>query len=223
MSSAGSLSHVISQGECLASIAHKYGFLNYRTIYDHADNTEFRRKRPNPNVVFPGDVVVIPARTVRDEQCQTDSRHTFRLGKFDVRLRLVLRDRNGQPYKSKRFELSAGGATLNGMTDSKGLVEAPVPANAESAHLTIWLSDEGDNSAPTELDVQLGHLDPIDEIQGIQGRLNNLGFFCGPCDGIAGPRTRQALRLFQEHFGLKATGEQDDETRAKLAGTHDSV
>lgn len=40
--------HVVKQGECLTRIAARYGFGDYRVIYDHPANTEFKRKRPNP-------------------------------------------------------------------------------------------------------------------------------------------------------------------------------
>lgn len=41
--------HVVKQGECLIRIAASYGFGDYRIIYDHPENAEFKRKRPNPN------------------------------------------------------------------------------------------------------------------------------------------------------------------------------
>jgi hypothetical protein len=33
---------------------------NWRTIYDHPSNADFKRKRPNPNLIFPGDRIFIP-------------------------------------------------------------------------------------------------------------------------------------------------------------------
>jgi hypothetical protein len=49
-----------------------------------------------------------------------------------------------------------------------------------------------------------------------QSRLNALGFPAGSADGIAGGRTRQAIRQFQQAKGLPATGELDAATLSAL-------
>ena len=51
--------HVVKQGECLSSIAHACGFASYKPVYEHADNADFRKKRPDPAVIFPGDEIAI--------------------------------------------------------------------------------------------------------------------------------------------------------------------
>ena len=38
----------------------KYGFYNWKMIYEHPDNKDFKDKRTNPNILFPGDRVLIP-------------------------------------------------------------------------------------------------------------------------------------------------------------------
>lgn len=47
---------------------------------------------------------------------------------------------------------------------------------------------------------------PVAEIQTL---LNRLGYDAGPVDGASGPRTRQAIRAFQNANGLAPTGEPD--------------
>lgn len=49
-----------------------------------------------------------------------------------------------------------------------------------------------------------------------QARLNALGFQAGTADGIAGNRTRQAIRQFQQSKGLPVTGVLDGPTLAAL-------
>ena len=80
--------HIVKQGESVAGIAKKYGFSNWLTIYNHADNAELKQKRPNPNVLYPGDKVVIPEKTVKEESGATEQRHRFRF-KGDITLSLA--------------------------------------------------------------------------------------------------------------------------------------
>lgn len=68
------MEHVVRQGECLSAIAKRYGFASYRIIYDHPDNAELRRARPNPNLLFPGDVIVIPDRNCNGDMIRDDWR-----------------------------------------------------------------------------------------------------------------------------------------------------
>jgi hypothetical protein len=52
--------YTIKSGDTLSRIAHAHGFRSWRALYDHPDNAAFRRLRPNPNKIFPGDVIQIP-------------------------------------------------------------------------------------------------------------------------------------------------------------------
>ena len=49
----------------------------------------------------------------------------------------------------------------------------------------------------------------VDDIQTLQGRLNELGYAAGPVDGVAGRKTEGALREFQRDHGLPETGNVD--------------
>lgn len=55
-----SIPHTVRAGETLSSIARRYNIASWREIYWHDVNKDFRRKRPNENLIFPGDVVIIP-------------------------------------------------------------------------------------------------------------------------------------------------------------------
>lgn len=52
--------HIVRPGENLTTIARSYGVTDWRTIYEHANNSDLRRKRPNPNHIAPGDTIFIP-------------------------------------------------------------------------------------------------------------------------------------------------------------------
>ncbi len=56
-----------------------------------------------------------------------------------------------------------------------------------------------------------------DDVAVVQRRLNALGFDAGRPDGMLGPRTRTALRDWQDSAGLPVTGEIDSRVMAHLA------
>jgi len=68
----------------------------------------------------------------------------------------------------------------------------------------------------------LGHIDPITEISGVQGRLANLGMYSGPIDGESSQELTEAIRAFQRKnlSESEATGLMDDKTRDKLKQLH---
>jgi hypothetical protein len=55
-----SIQYSVQRGDTLSAIARRHG-ITWQQLYNHPDNAEFRRKRPNPNLIFPGDVVMIPS------------------------------------------------------------------------------------------------------------------------------------------------------------------
>ena len=54
------------------------------------------------------------------------------------------------------------------------------------------------------------------EPDGTQQLLASLGFYTGPIDGIAGPRTKAAIKAAQKEYGMDATGKSDKELLTKL-------
>jgi peptidoglycan hydrolase-like protein with peptidoglycan-binding domain len=62
-----------------------------------------------------------------------------------------------------------------------------------------------------------------DNIRQVQLGLRDKGFEPGPIDGIPGVRTKEAVRNFQDRYGMKASGEIDNQTlyalgKPELAG-----
>jgi peptidoglycan hydrolase-like protein with peptidoglycan-binding domain len=51
-----------------------------------------------------------------------------------------------------------------------------------------------------------------EQIRRVQQALQKKGISPGPIDGIIGPITMQAVRKFQERFGIGASGEIDNQT-----------
>lgn len=212
----------VQQGECLASIAKKCGFPDYKKIYDHPSNAAFRKKRPNPNHIYPGDELYIPDLEERVESRSADTLHQFKRKGSTVLLRLLLKDPDEKPLANIKFKLDVGEVVIEDMTDGQGMLEVKVPADAESGLLIVWADSDDEEKIYTRI-VRVGHLDPISEIEGVQARLNNLGFACGAVDGIAGEKTKAALMGFQHSVGLTVTGEVDDDTLDKLEDAHDGT
>jgi len=56
-----------------------------------------------------------------------------------------------------------------------------------------------------------------DRVSKLQQALQQKGFDPGPIDGVIGPRTREAVRNFQEKYGISST-EIDNQTLYALGG-----
>lgn len=214
--------HVVKQGDCLYRIAKHYGFADWRTIYDHADNEAFRAKRPNPNVIFPGDELAIPDKDVKQVVLPTTSKHKLRVKRPKVMLRMQLKNELDEPLAGKQFELRFGEELHEGTTDGDGILEVKVKPGDEAGELTVWGS--GDREAERWFwTIGVGHLDPVEELEGVRQRLNNLGFYCEPNGHEPDDTLRLAVKGFQRVAELEQTGEVDDATRGKLVELHGDV
>jgi len=58
--------YIVKSGDTLVAIAKKHGFADWREIYNHPDNLSFKTKRPNPDKIFPGDILNIPGQSSTD-------------------------------------------------------------------------------------------------------------------------------------------------------------
>lgn len=209
--------HIVEQGEYLASIAKDYGFSDWHTIYNHPQNASLKKKRPNPNVLLPGDEIFIPDKQLRQESCPTEKKHRFKVNVPKAWLKIVLKDADRKPIKNQPYTLIVAWLTFVGNTSEAGLVQEKIPIGVETGSLKL-------DKMNLAWNLKIGHLDPIEEldkkaiISGMQARLNNLGFLCGPIDGILGPRTRGAIRKFHLDVMKRKTssGEPDDDTQQAL-------
>ena len=207
--------HIVEQGDCFSSIAKEYGFLE-RTLWNHPANAALKQKRKNPNVLLPGDVVVIPDRESGAENAATEQKHIFKARgeKVKLQLRLLL---NNKPRTNLSYTIIVDGNMIEGKTDSDGWINTPIPAVARTAKLVISSA-----AISEEYDLGLGFLDPAEEISGVKGRLGNLGFYGGDLDDSPNANLGSALNGFQKENGLEETGIADEATKSKLVEIHGS-
>ena len=211
--------YTVEQGDCLSSIAESFDFADWQTIYNDPNNAELRNLRPNPNVLYPGDTVYIPDKRLKQVDCSVDRKHQFVIKRAKTWLRVLIRDGQQVPAAGCKYHLDIDGIShSNGKLGTNGMLAVKIPAKSKSGVLTVWFDDEAPVGNSWKL--RLGHLDPVQEMTGIQARLNNLGYPCGAVDGIIGPLTRAAICSFQTDNSLKVDGIPGSITQAKLKELH---
>src|SRR5271156_169787 len=206
--------YTVEQGDHLSSIAKDYGFTDYTVIWDHPNNADLKNKRKNPNILLPGDEVFVPDMEEKQESGATDKRHTFKVDKKTLKLRLVLEDIYEKPIAGAQCALLVDGQVFQLTTDGHGKLEQDIPLDAKEGVLTI----RGDQTpfANEVIPIKIGHLDPIDEPSGQVGRLNNLGYSAGPLDGSDDDAFNSAVEEFQCDNGLTVDGICGPQTQSKL-------
>jgi N-acetylmuramoyl-L-alanine amidase len=214
--------HEVRQGEWVSKISAQYGITDWQRVWNHPNNSDLRQKREEPNVICPGDLLFIPERELRVENCPTDNRHCFTLRIGKKKLKLVLVDFEHKPRTGITCTLEIDNQLWgNTETDGQGELEFEIPERASAARLFV-----GEDRSES-YEVGLGHLDPIDEVTGYQQRLSNLGYYSGEIDGIDGFVTKSAVRSFQDYENfmagtevLKVDGIMGPKTKARLELRH---
>jgi Putative peptidoglycan binding domain len=201
--------YVVKQGDCISSIAKDHGYF-WETIWNDPANSELKETRVDPNVLLPGDRVTLPEKATKQDVGATEERHRFvRRGEpAFMRVRIL---KGGQPRSNEPYTLEVGATQTSGVLDVEGTADIPIQGNASVGVLTVGEADD-----QTKHRFFLGEVNPITEVSGIQGRLANLSFDCGPIDGVLGPKTRSAIKAFQRLNKLKVNGQPDTETRNAL-------
>lgn len=125
-------------------------------------------------------------------------------------LNLELLDSTNTPFKHRPVSIRWDGGEAVTQTDAAGRISVEIPAGVGVATLQV---------AWREFTLDFGLL-PVSEVAGAQARLNQLNFFSGPVDGILGPVTTRALRMFQAAQSIPESGALDAATQAALVQRH---
>ncbi len=206
--------HVVQQGECIGTIAKAYGFSS-KALYEHPDNADLRKIRPNPSILYPGDKVVVPERSAKEVSVESGAKHSFNVKRPKRELRLVLRDHMGKAIAGESYVIEADDERTEGETSGDGELKHPIDS---ARQVTLTIRDR-------VLVLDCGYINPMADTpdEGASGaceRLRNMGYAVDEGSGPLGPSTRVALALFQHDAKLEVTGELDDATRAKLIEAH---
>lgn len=197
----------VGSGEGTSSLAKKNGFF-WKTIWNHPENSELRQKRKDHNVLHQDDDIFIPDKELKTVSKSTDAEHTFKRKGEPCQIKLQLFSNQDTPRANEAYTLDVEGSLIDGKTDGEGILKHFIPGEAKSARLILRGGEE-------IIPIQIGYLDPIDTIIGVQQRLNNMGFVC-PFSDELDEGTQQALRKFQAENDMEETGEIDEATKSKL-------
>jgi hypothetical protein len=208
--------YVVQQGDCLVSIAEAHGF-RWKDLWTLPENQALRNLRKDPNVLNPGDVVLMPDKRLKYEKRSTGQKHKFvRLGTKAI-VRLQLLDTSQKPRPGLRYVANLDTREYEDVTDSNGYLTVPIAATDEK--MTLHVGDSGQEEV---YELALGNVDPVDEMKGVKDRLRNLGYQVESELDEAEDLLHDAIVDFQRTAGLPESGEIDEETRKRLVAVHGS-
>lgn len=207
----------VRRGDTLSSLAAKHGLPSWKVIFDHPENEEFRRLRPDPNLIEPGDTVWIPFATPKWSSHQTGATHRFHLVADPLYLRLRLLDDRGSPLANLPCRVVVDGASIvpDAHTDEAGVLEVALPSTARRAEVAtdrhVWALEVGD-LRPIPSGSRSG-------LNGVRQRLANLAYMTSAADGST-PDVIMALKSFQRDQELMPTGRMTTMTCSRLVAEH---
>jgi hypothetical protein len=206
-----SRTYIVKQGEHLAGIAAKHGFTNHRVIFDNPANAELKKLRPNPNILFPDDQVVIPDKVIKEVPKPTDKKHVFAVTLQELRFRVKVLNLSDEAFNGQ-MKLVAG-TTSTDMEQKNNVHEAEIAPLVTEAKLQF--EPAADKTQRADILLEVGSLDPITKQSGQRERLNNLAYFAGFSETPNPDQFRWAVEEFQadhrDSDGLRVTGVCDEQ------------
>jgi type VI secretion system secreted protein VgrG len=206
---------VIAQGDYMTKLAFRYGF-DPDAVWNDPKNADLKKKRTDPNMLAPGDVLMVPENKPNWVSASIGSSNGFvaTVPRVPVSVKFV---QDGKPLANEPYHLQGlkpkPGDPDPATTDGDGCIHLEVPVTVTS--FGVYL-----DSLSEVHRVRVGHLDPPDEPTGARMRLGLLGVLGRPGgrEQVEGPDAEllAALKVFQRTNGLTVTGKLDAATTAKL-------
>jgi hypothetical protein len=209
--------HCVEQGESTTRLAYENG-LFWKTVWNHPNNAELRVLRKDQNVLYPGDEIFIPTIRPKVVTAATGERHRFQRLGIPEKLNVQFLGLDGQPLANEAYVLRVDGDSIRGNLDGEGWLRVPIPPEALLAQVRV-----GQCGELAELDLALGHLDPVTELTGVQARLRNLGFYQGSIDGNPSEELTYAVRAFRLKYKLDQAPEEQEDGKSENAEPEQDV
>jgi hypothetical protein len=197
--------HVVSQGECIYSIAASTGH-DWKTIWEHPDNAALKEARKDPGVLLAGDKVHVPDIEPKTINLETGRRHRIVITGQYVPLRLRMCDADGEPIANARYRLEVAGRDREISTDGTGQIDTQVPATAQEAKLTRVETGE-------VYTLNLGHMDPPNSSSAVRKRLANLGYNVESEEGELDEHSLGVVAAFREDATIDPQATADEVLR----------
>src|SRR5216117_2469351 len=114
--------HTVAQGESIASIALSYGFFDWQKIYNLPENASLKQKRPQPEILFPGDEVFVPDLETKEYSKPTDQKHKFKLKQGQpTKLKIIVKNEKDEALSNKPYTLTLDDSLVfKGTTNGEG-------------------------------------------------------------------------------------------------------
>ncbi len=208
------IKHVVAPGQTAEGIIWSYTLDDYKAVWMNGDNAKLRDARPDPNLLMPGDTIVIPEPKPKTYSLATGKNHriVLKVPKKELRLRILLH--KDEPLAGAGYRLSVDGEKnpRQGTTDGDGLLKEVVRCDRAGALLEI----DG-----RKFRLRFSYLCPFpaapeESVAGVSSRLACLGYEAGGASRPS-PALQGALSLYQRDAEIDHTGELDSATRDQLA------
>lgn len=201
--------HKVKQGECLVTIAQRYGFSDWKTIYEAPENESFRELRPNPHCLFPGDELFIPEKGQYRKATDTNvkQKYVIRKQKSFLSVRLINRKLEALsdiPYNIAFYQEEAKEPVLTAedqRTDADGFIQMKIPLKARKAVVRYFPYKE-QPSLLRHMTLELSELDPVNEESGKRERLRQLGYPVEKTTESETDRYQQQIDSLSKRFSL---------------------
>jgi hypothetical protein len=203
--------YVVKQGDYLSSIADRFGF-DPMEVWENEKNEGLRKKRKNPDILHPGDLLFIPDEDPEECNLVAGADNAYVAEEILIKVKFL-----GPPDQA--FRIEGLDPPKEGQAGGDGVVELEVPT---SIHF-LWVHYP---ALKLVFPLQIGHMDPVHKPSGIQGRLDNLGhgrtLLTGLVENMRGGTLNSeellsgSIAQFQARHDLPVTGERDLPTIRKL-------
>jgi hypothetical protein len=202
--------HIVKQGEYLAKIAIRYR-CSPEDIWDHPKNKELREARGDGSILYPSDLLWVPAADPEPHRFVAGQKNTYSV-KLPTAKVQVLFESDGKPWAGESYNVAEVEPDKTRTTDGQGVAkfEAPMTLPEVTLHFP---------ARKRSFVVKVGFLDPVEKRSGQVQRLRNLGYL-SPKHVVPPEHLTQAIRAFQKDKKLTDTGEADAATKKALVDAH---